>query len=126
MREPKPQADLSLLWTPFQKRVEELLKAMRLRGYDPVPFETYRSEQRQKWLWGVGRTHSMKRTPVTWTMDSRHRVGKACDIISKSRGWNYPAFYDALREEALKLNLRDYAGQMTFKRDCCHVQWGGK
>ncbi len=50
-------------------------------------------------------------------MNSRHLVGKAADIISKKRGWNWPEFYDALHVEAEKLGLE------VIPQERCHVQW---
>lgn len=117
--EPKRNRDINSLWEPFRKKVILLLQALEKRGYDPVIFEALRSVDRQKWLFGVGRFHSLKRKPVTWTMKSRHLAGKGVDIISKSKGWNYPAFFDALEDEARRLNLEVLAIEQ------CHVQWKG-
>jgi len=59
------------------------------------------------------------RKPVTWTMHSRHIVGKAVDIISGEGGWNDPAFFDALSEEA------NISGCVVLTMERCHVQWDG-
>lgn len=82
-------------------------------------FEARRSDARQRWLYGVGRTHSLKRKPISWTLDSKHLKGKAADIISKSRLWNWPEFYKALAEEA------EREGMHTLRVEQCHVEWRG-
>lgn len=124
-REPKAQRDLAGLWPPFRAKVELLLAALRAKHCDPVIVEARRTKERQAWLYGVGRTHHIGQRPVTWTMKSRHLVGKAADIISKSKGYDSPQFFAALKREALKLGLRDYRGETDFDADRAHVQWGG-
>ncbi|MGQ9455086.1 MAG: hypothetical protein ACUVRS_09220 [Armatimonadota bacterium] len=116
-REPARCTDINSLWEPFRRRVERLLVRMLEAGFDPVVFEARRSPDRQKWLYGYGRTHHKHAKPVTWTMNSRHLSGKAVDIISKSRGWNWPEFYAVLKVEAARLGLA------TIPQEGCHVQW---
>lgn len=41
--------------------------------------ETIRSAERQTWLYGVGRSHSLERQPVTWVLTSNHQQGQAID-----------------------------------------------
>ena len=119
MREPARCKDVDSLWEPFRRKVERLLERLRERGFDPVVFEAARSRERQEWLHGFGRTHHKGSKPVTWTMNSRHLAGKAADIISKSRRWNWPEFFKALKGEAARLGL------VTIPQEDCHVQWGG-
>ena len=123
--EPKRQTDLALLWAPFQKKVRALFAALDARGFDPVAFEALRIPARQEWLYANGRTRHLNEKPDTWTHHSKHMVGKACDIVSKSRWWGWDEFYDAMEEEALRLGLRDCNGGKTFRKERCHVQWGG-
>lgn len=118
MTEPPRNRDPKQLWDPFGVRLNKLLEMMRAQGFDPILFEGKRSEARQKWLYGVGRTHSLTRRPVTWTLKSRHLVGKAADIISESRLWDWPEFYIALRRCAGQVGL------YTLGNEQCHVQWG--
>ncbi len=118
-KEPARNTDLHSLWEPIQDRVSRLLTAMTRRGFDPIIFEALRSEWRQKWLYGVGRTHDLKRKPVTWTMHSKHLAGKAVDIVSKKHLWDYPEFYDALAEEAEKVQLH------VIPNERCHCEWQG-
>lgn len=123
MKEPERQTSLDTLESYVADRIRRVISRMEARGFDPVVFEAARTLERQQWLYGIGRTHDLKRKPVTWTMASRHiphppAKGKAADIISKSRGWNWPEFYQALREEAQREGLR------TLSVEQCHVQFG--
>lgn len=79
----------------FAKRLELLFRAMRARGFDPILHEGWRSRERAHTLalQGVG------------IDDSLHYYGAAVDIISKSKMWSDPAFFQALAEEATKLKL---------------------
>ncbi|MGC8863562.1 MAG: hypothetical protein ACP5R5_12415, partial [Armatimonadota bacterium] len=117
MGQPSRCSDIESLWEPFRHKVEQLIKRMTARGFDPIIFEAARSRERQQWLYGYGRTHHKGSKPVTWTTNSRHLVGKAADIISRSRGWNWPEFYAALKQEAESLGLA------TIPQEGCHVQW---
>jgi hypothetical protein len=117
MTEPTRNKDINSLEPYVRDRVIKLLDAMKHRGFDPIIFEAHRSIERQKWLYGIGRTHQLDRRPVTWTLRSKHLVGKACDIVSKSHLWDYPAFYKALKQEAKKVGLK------TLRVEQCHVEW---
>lgn len=114
--EPKRNNSLSSLDADFRLKVIELLHNMQTHDYDPVVFEALRSKARQQWLYSIGRTRQKNRKPVTWTLSSRHLSGKAADIISKSKGWNSPAFFSALKQEAEKLGLR------VIPQEQCHVE----
>ena len=119
--EPKRITSITELWEPIQGRVEAVLEAMKRRGFDAVIFESRRRLERQRWLYGVGRTHHKQRRPVTWTLDSRHIPGKAVDIISKSRLRSWPEFYDALAEEGRNQGLDPLPAGL----ERCHLQWEG-
>ncbi|MCK9570385.1 M15 family metallopeptidase [Candidatus Pacearchaeota archaeon] len=120
MIEPKRNNDINTLVPYVRERVEHVLAAMRARGYDPIVFEAKRSQERQKWLYGIGRTHSLNQRPVTWTMNSKHLVGKAVDIISASKLWNASAaFWKALKQEANK------QGMCVLNSEQCHIEWKG-
>ena len=135
---PKPIAEprrvdlICELASYLQPRVRQILDRMRARGFDPQVFETYRTEERQAFLYGKGRTakelkkaHIDKKwaqpdlPKVTYTMQSLHRRRKAVDIISKSRHWSWPAFFKALEEEAAKEDMH------TLGFEKCHVEWQG-
>ena len=114
--EPKRQTDLAGLKPAFRAKVVTLLDNMQAKGWDPVVFEARRSAERQAWLYGVGRSHSMTRKPVTYTKKSRHMVGAAVDIVSFTTWWADPKFFAALRREAEKL------GMTVLHFEQCHVQ----
>ncbi len=123
-REPSRQVSLDTLEGYVADRVRRILAAMTAKGFDPIVYEAARTEARQAWLYGVGRTHSLKRKPVTWTLHSFHiprnnGKGKAADIISRSRGWDWPEFYDCLRDCAAA------EGMHVIPQERCHLQWPG-
>lgn len=117
MKEPPRITDLDELVWYVRGRVLRVLGAMTLRGFDPIVYETYRTQERQEWLYGVGRTHSLSRKPVTYTRSSYHTKRKAVDIISKSTLWSDDKFFKALKEEAAKEGLK------TLDFEGCHIEW---
>ena len=130
MTEPPRDKDLQHLVSYVGDRVALILRRLRARGFDPLVFEGLRSPQRQRWLYGQGRTkfqclkagispaYAHKGVIITWTLKSYHLKGKACDLISKSKLWNWPEFFDALAEEAAAV------GMETIPKERCHIQWG--
>ena len=121
LKEPPIDNDPSHLWPPFYQRIQTLFDALIKRGFDPKIFEGKRSQERQDWLYGYGRTHHKGCKPITWTRESKHLVGKAVDVISKKSLWASSAFYTALREEVEKIS-----GIGTlYPAESCHVQWNG-
>jgi hypothetical protein len=119
MIEPYRQTSLELLVPYVRDRINLVLLDMVMTGWDPRVFETLRSERRQLWLYGIGRTHSLGRRPVTWTLHSLHLVGKAVDIISAHHLWDSPDFFEALDQAARTHGLH------TLPSERCHVQWEG-
>ena len=117
MAEPKRCNDVDALVPYVASRVRTVLARMEARGFDPVVFETKRSLDRQLWLYAQGRTR--KGPKITWTLTSKHITGKAVDIISRSRGWYWAAFFDALRVEGEKVGLH------TIPKEGCHLEWRG-
>jgi len=115
-REPGRLTRLCLLEPEFRGKVEALLEWMERLGFDPEVFESLRSSKRQEWLYGVGRTHHLRRRPVTWVRYSRHQAGVAVDIVSRRRGWSDPRFFSYLRRGAERLGLE------ALPHDPCHVQ----
>ena len=92
-----PTNDLQLLLPSFRVLVEDLVARMRERGFDPKVHETYRSPERAKLLVLQGRSRARGL--------SLHCFGAAADIISKSRGYEWPEFFRALGDEAKSLGL---------------------
>ena len=59
-------------------RVELFLKAVANAGLKILITETWRSQERQEYLYASGRTRPGN--VVTWTMYSKHLIGEAVDI----------------------------------------------
>lgn len=102
--------DVNLLLPTFRQRVLALLVRMRVRGFDPIVFDTKRTA-------AEAAANAAKGTGI---VNSLHITGAAADIISASKGWSDPAFFKALGEEARKLWLT-WGGTFT-KVDGPHVQ----
>jgi hypothetical protein len=102
--------DVNLLLPTFRQRVLALLVRMRNRGFDPIVFDTKRTA-------AEAAANAAKGTGI---VNSLHLTGAASDIISGSKGWSDPAFFEALGEEAKKLWLT-WGGTFS-KYDPSHVQ----
>lgn len=121
--------DLRLCAPNFVAQITQLIGDMRARGHDATVFEAFRSDERQRWLYGLGREYIDPSDPdrvfVTNAMDGRkswHRYGLAVDIISRSRQWDAPlAFWDDLHALAEIQGLTSGAGWSHPDRP--HVQW---
>ena len=94
--EPKRDPDVEKLQVCFKVRLMEILADMIHEGHDPVVFEAVRSQARQEYLWTLGRRGRPGEKPVTWTKNSRHRMGIAADVISAKRGWTDSHFFKTL------------------------------
>jgi hypothetical protein len=131
MKEPARDSTLNNVAGYVANRVQVVIARMRARGFAPVVFEGLRSIPRQRWLYGQGRSklqciragilpaYSHAGGIVTKTLSSMHIKGKAVDIISKSRGWNHPSFFEALKQEAEREGLH------TLEFEQCHLEWRG-
>lgn len=72
--------------------------------------ETYRSQERQNYLYGIGRTHSLSKKKVTWTTKSVHTDKMAWDIAVSPPN----KLYDA--------QILKQAGSIAKK---LNITWGG-
>lgn len=70
--------DISYLTKSAQTACNMFMEECRRRGLNIFITETYRSQERQDYLYSLGRTRSG--TVVTWTRKSRHTSGRAWDI----------------------------------------------
>jgi hypothetical protein len=117
--------DLATLAPLFGEKVWTLLSEMTVAGYDPIVVEAFRSDTRQRFLYGFGREYDDGRGVVTNAMTgakSWHRYGLAVDVISKAREWDaLPSFWTALKDHALELGLMP--GAVWQHPDRPHVQW---
>ena len=104
--------DINLLLPSFRNKIEQLLNRMRQRGFDPILFDTFRTQaEADKYAAkGVGIKGSM------------HVLRAAADIISASTGWSNPKFFTALGHEANILNLTWGGEFQPDKKDYDHVQ----
>ena len=124
-REIPADTDMMKLAPVFAAKVFDLLHQMERLGHDAVVAEAFRSDERQRFLYGFGREYDDGRGIVTQAADGRkswHRYGLAVDIISKSRQWDaHPGFWLDLRNCARILLLT--SGYDWTHRDMPHVQW---
>lgn len=129
------QRSLDGLAPQFRAAVEQVLAFMRERGHQPTVFETLRTDERQEFLYGFGRTYDDGRGIVTYSEaadDTWHKYGLAADIICAVRRWAATSkFWQDLGEACRKFGLLWGAdwnnnGRTDDERfiDRPHVQWG--
>lgn len=73
--------DISELTPAAQRACRLFLERCAQRGLDVFITETYRSQERQDYLYSLGRTRSGSK--VTWTRNSRHTSRRAWDIACR-------------------------------------------
>lgn len=72
--------DISALSPNAQKACRLFMDRCKAAGYDIFITETYRSQERQEYLYSLGRTRPGSK--VTWTHNSRHMSRRAWDIAT--------------------------------------------
>ena len=98
-----------------------------LRGQvNAMAFETLRTEARQGFLYGFGRTYDDGRGKVTnapSALNSWHAFGLAADVVEKDKTpWDAPvSFWEAIASAAEANGLA--SGARWKKPDRPHVQW---
>lgn len=97
----------------FASKVKAAFADLEAQGFDPYVFEGARTQQRQAYLYGQGRTdfttYGRTGDRVTWTLDaSKHGTYpcRAVDVISKSTYWGDPKFFAAWGKAAQAQGLR--------------------
>lgn len=70
-----------------QKACELFMAECKKQGLNVLITETYRSQERQNYLYSLGRTRTGKK--VTWTKNSRHTSRRAWDICRNVKGGEY-------------------------------------
>ena len=144
------KTDIGLLSTVFQAKARQLLSALKTdpvwtaAGYRPIVTETLRElpvqmayDSRSRMpiadvramfaaagLWKL--TDAEARTPVTWTLKSKHLDGLAVDIAPSKDGfspaWNAPpGIWQRIGTHARELGL-EWGGDWAGKVDRPHVQ----
>lgn len=120
--------DLKKLAPGFRVRVEQIVASLIAQGFDPIVVEAFRTDARQRHLYGFGRTYDDGRGIVTNAKDasqSMHGYGLAVDIVSKSKTWSAgPKFWEALAATAEKHGC--VAGLRWKMKDSPHIQMGGR
>ena len=85
MTEPKRNSDVASLSVSFKKKFSPFRREVTAKYPSAMIFEALRTSDRQKRLYGVGRTHSLERKPITRTLKSKHLTGDAVDIVFKDQ-----------------------------------------
>lgn len=122
MTEPKRQTDIELLSPNFKAKFKERWSEIIKLYPNAMVFETLRSKERQVRLYGIWRTHSMDRKPVTRTINSKHITGDAVDIVFKdskgnpTRNWPYDQLIVIAKRYGIK-NLKP--------KETCHFEDDG-
>jgi peptidoglycan L-alanyl-D-glutamate endopeptidase CwlK len=111
---------LASLDSRFKPKVQLLMAAMMRRDFRPKIFYAYRRPETQLELYRKGRSQVKFSFHNVRTSDNRAPAALGADIVDAQKGWNNPAFFKALGEEAKKLNLY-WGGDWKFK-DSAHVQ----
>lgn len=129
---PKPPREVAVehslepLAPRFRDAVERVLERMQEAGFQAVVAESIRSNEREEYLYGFGRTYDDGRGIVTHSKDcahSWHCFGLAVDIVDAKLAWDAPAkFWRALRAAAEEEGL--VSGAVFSDPDLPHVQWG--
>lgn len=138
---PRPPAEVPvessvhLLAPRFREAVGRVVADLRAWTYNPLVFETLRSDARQSFLYGFGRDYDDGRGVVTQSrtaVDTWHGYGLAVDIICADRKWGAPEdFWQVLGVSARRHGLvwgADWNGNWSSGDerfiDRPHIQWG--
>ena len=92
--------DISELTQSAQKACNLFMAKCKVAGLNVLITETYRSQERQNYLYKQGRTRSGQ--VVTWTLNSRHTSRRAWDICKNVKGQEYSdsSFFQGLRNDS--------------------------
>ena len=117
----KPCRDLNQLSAQAQKACALFLEECKNQGLNVLITETYRSQERQNWLYEQGRNRSGP--IVTWTKNSRHTSRRAWDICKNEKGQEYSdkAFFKKCAEIAALLGIT-WGGDWKSTPDTPHFE----
>lgn len=112
------QSSLDLLWPRFRVNLEQWL-AQAVATFPQFEFrvtETRRTQERQNYLFSLGRTRQPYGKVVTYSLDSNHQYGLAADIaIIRKRtgkaewGWDtWKTIYAKVSPEAYNLEKLEW------------------
>lgn len=133
--EVRPVRDLAVLAPRFRSALERVLATMRGLGFEPVVVETLRTGERQRYIYGFGRTYDDGRGIVTHSADwdeTWHGYGLAADVVCAKSFWAAPdEFWSALGRACARERLTwggDWNGDGDSRDekfvDRPHIQWG--
>lgn len=113
--------DISELTEQAQKACKLFMDKCKAKGLNVLITETYRSQERQNYLYEQGRTRSGKK--VTWTKQSRHTSRRAWDICKNVKGHEYddPNFFKECGKIAKELGIT-WGGTWTSTPDTPHFE----
>lgn len=119
-----PCNSLDVLPLGFRVAVECTMDRLKKGGWDPIVFETVRSDRRQQFLYSYGRTRpGPKVTNAANASTGVHAYYLAVDIIHRTRHWNHPRFFYWVGQHAEACGLVAGAFWKKFP-DFPHVQFG--
>lgn len=97
--------DIAELTPSAQKACNLFMAECKRQGLNVLITETYRSQERQNYLYSLGRTRTGNK--VTWTKNSRHTSRRAWDICKNVKGEEYSdsGFFKACGEIAKRFNI---------------------
>lgn len=97
--------DISELTENAQKACNLFMAECKRQGLNVLITETYRSQERQNYLYEQGRTRPGNK--VTWTKNSRHTSRRAWDICKNVKGAEYSdaAFFETCGKIAKKFGI---------------------
>lgn len=125
--EPKRISDLSVLAPRFKAAVDLILADVKGKGFNVMVFESLRTNERQKFLYGFGREYDDGRGPVTKAATAEkgwHLYGLAVDIVENDASpWTASqALWQAIGHAA-EAHGCTWGGRWHVV-DLPHVQWG--
>jgi len=110
--EPVQNRDKNALHPDFRERLDKWLDAAAAHGYDILVYETFRTPERQQWLYDAGRKRPPYGRYLTYTLDSCHRYGLAADLVPLKGGqadWSgYDKLYKDVPPSDYDLELLDF------------------
>ncbi len=110
--------DMTLLYPKFASRVVAALESCHRAGYPMEVFETWRSAERQLWLYEQGRSRPGAVVTNAKPWESAHALGLAVDVAARINGswtWDFPV-------EKVSEYFLDQGLETLAPRENCHWQ----
>lgn len=119
-----PCNSLDVLPLHMRAGVQCTLDRLRAGGWDPMLYETYRSDRRQQFLYSYGRTRpGPKVTNAASAATGVHNYYLAVDIIHRTKHWNHPRFFKWVMIHGEACGLVAGGAWKRFP-DAPHLQFG--